>query len=198
MDIDAIVLAAGESRRMGSSKQMLEVSGVPMLRRTVRIIRESGIARNILVVLGADAAAHLEVLSEEPVRTVFNQNWKSGMGSSVKCGLDHLDRADWPDGLLITVCDQPLLTTDVLRNLADAASPEGLVVSTYGDGAIGTPVVAGRRLLDSLHDMPDDAGLRTFFPRWEKKITRIAFPGGEVDLDTPEDYRKFLQGPQAS
>lgn len=179
---------------MGTPKQLLRIQGSTLLQRTIRAIRESGVVQNTIVVLGSNAAAHLEAIGEEPVKTVVNQDWASGMGSSIHCGLNALDPDQLPDAILITVCDQPLLDASVIRELHSNGRRDRLAVCDYGNGAMGTPVLAGFEMLSHLRNLPKDSGLRKIFPAVEQKLIRVAFPGGAIDLDTPEDYQSFVQG----
>ncbi len=192
--IDIIILAAGASRRMGTSKQLLDIAGQPLLHRTVQMVRTAGISRKILVVLGHQAAMHLDVLSAEPVQIVINPAWESGMGSSIRYGLEQLDGSNPPDRVMLLVCDQPMLSVEVLQQLAAASTLHDVVVSEYSTGSIGTPVVVASHLIPRIREIPEHTGLRHFFPMWDKQMIRIPFPGGEIDLDTPEDYQNFLKG----
>ena len=114
MNIGIIVLAAGSSSRMGSSKQLLEIDGQPLLCKCVN----QALAANpsqVVVVLGANEKPHRELLEKLPVQIVSNFYWKTGMGSSIKTGLNYLIQSDGElDGVILMVCDQPALTAEHL------------------------------------------------------------------------------------
>lgn len=191
--IDAVVLAAGESRRMGTSKQLLEVDGVPLLRRTVRILREAAVLRKLIVVLGANAEQHLDALSQEEVQIVVNHHWQKGMGTSLHAGLEQLSPDDLPGGVLVSVCDQPLLTASVIRDLAQAMEPGKIAAAEYAADLVGTPAVFSIYYLNELKSVPPEGGARKLFSRYSNKLIRVPFPEGSMDLDTPEDYARYQQ-----
>lgn len=191
--IDAVLLAAGESRRMGKSKQMLEVDGMPLLLRTVRILHEADVIRKLIIVLGANAEQHLDVLSQEEVQIVVNHQWQAGMGTSLHTGLEQLSTDDPPSGVLLSVCDQPLLTVSVIRNLARAMDPGKIAAAEYAPGLIGTPAVFSIYFLNELKSVPAEGGARQLFSRYSNKVIPVPFAEGSMDLDTPEDYARYQQ-----
>lgn len=191
--VDAVLLAAGESRRMGEPKQMLEVDGKPLLIRTIRVLQEAGTIRKIIVVLGANADRHLEMLSQEEVQIVVNQDWPKGMGSSIRTGLERLDPDNLPDGILITVCDQPLLSADIIRKLTAALKTNKIATAEYSSGVYGTPALFSASFLNELKSIPAEGGARQMFHRFRSVVTPVPFPEGSIDLDTPEDYRRFRE-----
>ena len=190
---DAILLAAGESRRMGKSKQMLEVDGMPLLLRTVKVLREAAVIRKLIVVLGANADQHLDALSHEEVHIVLNQRWQQGMGTSLHAGLEQLSVDDLPGGILLSVCDQPLLSATVIRNLTRAMEPGKIAAAEYAPGVVGTPAAFSIYFLNDLKSVPPEGGARQLFSRFSSRLITIPFPNGSLDLDTPEDYAQFRQ-----
>ena len=118
--ISIILLAAGSSSRMGQSKQLLDVNGAPLLLHSVRAALESG-AKSVNVILGANELAHREVIRNQPVSVISNHYWKSGMGSSIKAGLNHIVRKySDTEAVIIMVCDQPAINAAHLGNLMSA------------------------------------------------------------------------------
>ena len=114
MEIGIIVLAAGSSSRMGRSKQLLEIDGQPLLCRCVDHALAASPSQ-VVVVLGANEKPHRELLEKLPVQIVSNFYWKTGMGSSIKTGLNYLIQSNGElDGVILMVCDQPALTSEHL------------------------------------------------------------------------------------
>lgn len=191
--VDAILLAAGNSSRMGSPKQLLPVEGTALLVRTIRTLSSSGVLRNILVVLGAHAPELEGLVLQEGASVIVNDQWSRGMGSSLKLGVAHLMRQTvLPCGLLISVCDQPFLTAEVIRAVAIKADEHSIIASDYG-GSLGPPSCFGSSFFSALLTLPDDAGARMLFNRYPEKLIKVSFPEGATDLDTPEDYNRYLQ-----
>ena len=118
-DCASILLAAGDSSRLGTPKQLLSINGESLLRRTARLAMEAGCSPN-LIVLGA----HAEILKPEVDGGVFeileNPGWQEGMGSSIRVAMKSLfKRPTLPGAVLLLVCDQPNLSADLLAALLD-------------------------------------------------------------------------------
>lgn len=184
MPVSAIILAAGESRRLGHPKQFIEFEGETLLNRTLRLAREAGV-HPVIVVLGAYFE---EIQRSLPPQTQIVQNpeWQTGMASSIRVGVASLD-ADSP-GVLILTCDQPRLTASHLRALLAAFSSEPPVIaaSHYG-GKRGTPAVFPRSLFPALLALQGDQGARAILAQPPCALVEIDFPGGELDIDLPAD-----------
>ncbi|NJM26464.1 MAG: nucleotidyltransferase family protein [Bacteroidia bacterium] len=149
-NIGVILLAAGASARMGTSKQMLYLDGEPMLARAARIaVAVSG--TNAVVVLGANADNHIECLRNISIQTVTNTSWSSGMGASIKQGMRWIiEHRPATSAALIMVCDQPAVSDSHLRALIVRHSGPGtpVVASAYA-GTIGVPALFDTRFLVS-------------------------------------------------
>ena len=191
--IGVIVLAAGNSTRMGASKQLLDVKGDKLLRRTVRTILKAEIDA-VVVVLGAGERDHRRVLEDLDVSIVSNKHWATGMGSSIKRGLAHL-RRNHSDltAVIISVCDQPLLNADIISGLISGYRQHKKPVIASGYAEVpGVPVLFDRSFFDKLDALPDNQGAKKIILQNPADVHTIPFAGGEVDLDTMEDYNAFL------
>ncbi len=192
MDVGIILLAAGSSSRMGTSKQLLDVHGTPLLTHSAGIAVQSGIGE-VVVVLGANEREHRKTLRRLPVEIVVNQLWQRGMGGSLKAGLNHL-LAMKPSiqSVLVMVCDQPLLTSDHLKKLylkhQESNSP--ITASRYSE-VNGVPAIFAKSLFPSLAALADDHGAKKIIDQLSDQAASVEFTGGEIDLDTPEDYKKI-------
>ena len=195
MNVAAIILAAGSSSRMGRSKQMLDIHGETLLERTTKTVLASGI-RDVVVVLGADNQIHKQVLASCPVIIIDNNDWTKGMGSSIKCGLRHLTHmGSGYDGVLIFVCDQPLLTTELISTILQTfdQNRKPIIASVYS-AVPGVPVLFEKSYFQKLMQLPDDQGAKRLIQQNPADVGLVPFPGGEVDLDTMQDYDALLQG----
>lgn len=199
MKIGGIILAAGGSSRMGTSKQMLEVNGEYLLNRTVRTVADAGIGQ-IVVVLGAEEALHRSIISHQPVNVVANEAWQTGMGSSIKRGLRSLRYQDQNlDAVIILVCDQPMLRPEIISGIVSTfqATKKAIVVSGYSE-SVGVPALFARSYFDKLDQLPDDQGAKRIILQNLADVEVVPFPGGEIDLDTIDDYEKFIRAGKAT
>jgi len=187
-----IILAAGESSRMGQSKQLLTIDDETLLHRAVKTALDTE-ADSVLVVLGFDHEKHKHALQDQPVEYVVNPQWQKGIGSSIKAGLDRLlQLKPLTEGVIIMVCDQPFLTTTHLSQLISIFQKEkkNVVTSTY-DGVEGTPTLFNRSLFDDIYKLADNEGAKKIISQSKSK-SHVEFKNGSIDLDTPEEYTNFL------
>lgn len=188
----AVILAAGASSRMGTPKQALRLEGESLLRRTALAALDTGCAP-VIVVTGANAeVARGEVEGLDVVEAV-NPMWETGMGSSVRAGMEVLDHvAPGVNAVVLLVCDQPHVTAEVVRGLmaAHLRAARPLTASVYG-GAAGVPAVFGRPLFGELRSITGAAGARGVIRRHAASAHLVPFALGEVDVDTPEDFARL-------
>jgi molybdenum cofactor cytidylyltransferase len=154
VNIAAVILAAGESKRLGRRKQLEPVDGEPLLRRTARLALAARVSR-VGVVLGAYRDDVLPALAGLDVDVLDNPGWSEGMASSLRIA------AAWAqpyDALLVLVCDQPDLTTDHLNALL-ALAGDRAVASGYA-GTAGVPAIIPRAIFPALAALTGDRGAR--------------------------------------
>ncbi|MEJ7647203.1 MAG: nucleotidyltransferase family protein [Chryseolinea sp.] len=189
-----LILAAGSSSRMGRSKQLLEIKGQPLLLQTVRVALACDTGE-VIVVLGSGEQNHLDIIKTLPVKKVINHYWKSGIGSSIKTGLHHIVR-EFPEakGVIILVCDQPELTSSHILSLVETFSRVGksIIASAY-DNTAGVPVLFSRSFFSNLLIIADDHGAKKLIEQFPDQVATVEFFGGEIDLDTFDDYNKYLE-----
>jgi molybdenum cofactor cytidylyltransferase len=197
--VSAIVLAAGESRRMGGiNKLMLAVEGEPLLRHTVKTLLASRLGE-VVVVLGHQAEEARILLHELEVRTVVNSHYREGQMSSVHCGLETLTRPC--DGVMICLVDQPLLTAQDIDVLIDAFGRRGasILVPTY-EGRRGNPVVLAYAHRAEILGGGRNLGCKRLIESNPQLVSTVEMDVDHVvfDLDTPEDYARLQARLQAS
>lgn len=192
LKLGILILAAGSSSRMGQSKQLLDINGEPLLRRIVRIALDV-VPDEVVVVLGANQEEHFKVIENLPIKSVYNDNWQKGMGSSIKAGLNHLlEVSPTINAVMILVCDQPLLNSVHLKELIRAfRSSQAAVVAMSYSGTVGVPAIFEKSLFVDLIDLPDEKGAKVVIEKNSSRSLTIPFPEGAVDLDTPDDYERF-------
>lgn len=192
MRIVAIMLAAGESRRMGEhNKLMLQLQGKPLLRRTVETVLAADIAK-LIVVLGHEADEARNALSGLAVETVVNEDYRSGQMTSVHAGLSAIDEAC--DGVMICLTDQPLLTPQDLNDLIDgfANLTRGSILVPTWQGLRGNPILLASEHLEAIVTGETNLGCRRLLEKRPEQISTLAMSNDHVvvDMDTPEAYKQ--------
>lgn len=191
----AVVLAAGQSARMGgANKLLLPVAGEPLVRRTVRTVLAAGV-QEAVVVTGHQAREVTRAVIDLPVTVQPNLRYEDGQMRSVAAGVAALARAT--DAILVCPGDLPLLRTEDVHELMDVflAHPDSSIVIPRFAGTRGNPIVfaasyapevaAGRRLI-GCRKLADQYPQETFW--WDAAHDRFT-----TDCDTPEDYQRLLE-----
>jgi len=188
MSCAAAILAAGESRRLGSPKQLLPFRGTTLLREVAREVCGSACDR-VGVVVGAHAARAAEAIDALPVEIVHNVLWSEGIAASVRCATAWAIRARC-ESLVLIVCDQPHLTAaHVDRLLVQHRIVHRPVASGYS-GTVGVPAVFGAAEYPELLALAGDCGARRVLGR--TRISVVDWPAGACDIDTPRVARDVL------
>lgn len=191
--VSAILLAAGESRRMGDvNKLELLVEGMPLLRRTVKILLASNL-KEIVVVVGHEADKTRAILEGMPVNFVENDAYRDGQMTSVYQGLLSISKAC--DGVMVCLSDQPLLQTEDVNVLIEAfgeRSHGSILVPTF-KGQRGNPII-----FDSLHRQgilngERNLGCKKLIEKNPEEVCSFEMSNDHVviDIDTPQQYSAF-------
>jgi molybdenum cofactor cytidylyltransferase len=190
--ISGVLLAAGESTRMGRPKQLLPFEGEPLVRRVARQALASRLAE-LIVVVGHAADAVRQALTDLNVRIVENPRYPLGQSTSVIRGLEAVDpRAD---AALFLVADQPFLDAALIdRLIAAYEKTGGPIVLPVFQGRRGSPVLFDRSLFDELRQITGDEGGRQLLQRYPERIVCVELESDRplFDVDTPEAYRRLL------
>lgn len=187
MKIDTVILAAGESRRLGFNKLCLRVNGKAAVRRTVELFLENGPGGKLMVVTGFEAERIEGELAGLSVIFVHNELYSSGMSSSVKTILPYVTEADL---VLFHLGDKPFVAPEIIRNIEKCYGADGSsIVVPVHEGVKGHPVLINvRRYLSDACAIKGDRGLRDVIDEHVKET--FFFEGGEgvvLDMDTEED-----------
>ena len=150
----------------------------------------------VVVVTGAHAELCRRELDQLDVREAFNPDWESGMGSSVRAGIENLISIDADvTAAVLLLCDQPYVTSDVVSRLLSAQHTTGrpIIASAYGD-SFGVPALFSRTLFNELRELSGSSGAKEIIKRHASETHFLPFPEGAVDLDTPESFANCEQG----
>ena len=186
-----LLLAAGASTRMGQPKQLLPYHGRTLLRHAAETAVASGCAP-IVLVTGALHAELLAELSGLPIQAVRNEQWATGMASSIRAGLAAVAPAQ-PRAVLVMLTDQPLVTPELLRRLVarQQQTQAPAVAAAYGT-TLGVPAVFGRATLPALRRLHGARGAARLLARLGPAVGQVHFPAGLLDVDTPEQYAALV------
>ena len=188
LQIDAIVLAAGASARMGTPKQLLPFAGATLLGHAIATARAAGCQR-IFVVLGANAEQIAATLGRGEL-VVENAGWQEGIASSVRAGVAACSASPAAAAALILTCDQPLL--DDLAPLVSAfrKNPQLIAAAAYAD-TVGVPAIFPRTFFPALSMLTGDAGARAVLRSRPESVQAVALRDAAFDIDTPGDYARL-------
>lgn len=183
MGIGAIVLAAGGSSRLGTPKQLVIFRGETLVRRAAKAALS--VCDRVVVVVGNHVQQMRQEIGDLPVSVVENENWQSGISSSIRAGLERISSQD---GVVITLCDQPFMTAGVLNELITTHRKTGraIVASTYG-ATRGVPAFFAPEIFTELASLTKDEGARRIIASHPEKVATVEFPQGAIDIDTPAD-----------
>lgn len=188
--IGLVLLAAGASSRMGTAKQLLPYQGRSLLRYMAEVALASRCS-SVVVVLGAHVDRTRSEIHNLPVQTVENPHWSTGMGSSIRAGVQQIT-AQSLDAIIVMLCDQPLVTSANLNQLIEAyqATQHPVIASAYAD-TLGVPALFSHPLFPDLLKLSPNEGAKHLIDQYRDRIDSISFPEGAIDLDTPEDYQQL-------
>ena len=191
--IRSIILAAGESKRMGFPKMLLMFNGKTMIENVLDNVTESD-SDSILVVLGAGRCDLIDIVSKYDVKHCYNINYREGMLSSVQCGFKNLP----PDteAVLVFQGDQPFITPEVINSVIDAyrSSGKGIIIPVY-KGKRGHPLLLDSKYKDQINTLDPEKGLRSVTYIHSSDIYEVNTdePGILRDFDTYDDYNKEIK-----
>jgi molybdenum cofactor cytidylyltransferase len=190
--VTAVLLAAGESRRMGDFKQLLRLGDKTFVEHCVDQLLASGVGE-LIVVTGHRDSDVQHAVGRRPVRFAHNADYRSGMASSIKCGIRAA--SENAGAFLIALVDQPQIQAETVSHLIQAYEKErtGIVIPRY-DGRNGHPILLDGRLKEEILNMNLEEGLREVVRAHADEILRIDVSSRAVvdDCDLPEDFQRLL------
>ncbi len=188
--VAAIILAAGESSRLGRPKQLLDWFGKPFIKQLVDITHEADLSP-VIVVTGSGREAIENAIQDSQVVIAYNENWQNGQSSSMQTGCKALERYD-VDAFIIFLCDQPQVPVELVQRMIAEAQRDDLdIVATSVQGKICPPTLFKTNCIDGIMTLQGDQGGRALFKSYKTQILDWQDARLLQDSDTEEDYIKL-------
>lgn len=194
-NIAIIILAAGESKRMGIPKQLLQWGDTSLIGHTVQTALKVPV-KEVVVVMGANYVQVNSEIKHYSIKYLNNENWRMGLGSSISKGVKYLEKSKSNvEGVFIMLADQPFITSNYLESMYDnfELNKNQIIATAYKKGDYGVPVLFDKSYFDDLIELHDDFGAKQLLRKNESHIKVLIPPNKNVDLDTEEDY-EFYKG----
>ncbi|HVW97601.1 MAG TPA: nucleotidyltransferase family protein [Mucilaginibacter sp.] len=185
-----IILAAGASGRFGSPKQNLIYEGQTLIQRAIDTAITTGFSP-VIVVLGANHKVIRPGVQNKNAEVVINDDWQEGMSSSIRTGIDYLQRTQKDiSSVILMLCDQPFVTSGLLLQLAENCSDDDIRASAFS-GSIGPPACFGSNYFPELLSLRGNNGAKQLFRKYPHKVITVPFPLGGTDIDTTDDFNRL-------
>ncbi|HEY4688065.1 MAG TPA: nucleotidyltransferase family protein [Anaerolineae bacterium] len=191
--IAGVILAAGESKRLGQPKQLISWNGKPLIEHTARVALAGGLDP-VVVVIGY-RADEVRAAIQAPATIIENPRWHEGMSTSLHAGLDALP-SDVIAAIMLLI-DQPRVDARHIKAMVEAyrSSVQPIVVSTF-QGRRASPTLFDRSLFGELAQVSGDTGGRSVLLAHPDRVTAVE-AGSEItllDIDTPDDWQRIQNG----
>ena len=187
--IAGVILAAGGSSRFGTTKQLLDWKGKPLVNHVAETALAGGLSP-VLVVTGADHSKVTRSLENLPVECVFNPNWEQGQSSSVRTGIEALP----PNmgAVIFLLVDQPFIPPQLIQRLIKAhAIKRAPIIHPQVNDERANPVLFDREVFQELSSLEGDTGGRILFNTFPSRGVPWENDLIQKDIDTPEDFERL-------
>jgi molybdenum cofactor cytidylyltransferase len=193
MKTGIIILAAGNSSRMGKPKQLLNYKGKTLLQTVIDETLKTD-CKPIIVVLGANAEEIASKHNNDQIHFVINESWENGMASGIAAGLSSvIDNNIEIESVIIAVSDQVFIKMTNFSHLIEKQNETGknIVASKYAE-TIGTPVLFRKHYFDALLSLKGTDGAKKLLKQYSQDVETVPFELGEIDIDTETDYNNLI------
>lgn len=182
-----IILAAGQSKRLGRPKQLIEFRGKKLLQQVIDLVDEIEIGP-CFVVLGAFTHEIEKEIDFKKSKIILNDQWEEGMASSIRCGLEAIQNSA-VENVLVLLTDQPLINHEILQQLVTSHEVgPGITACSYAN-QVGVPAIFSEHFFKELMQLKGDRGAKNILTKYSESVQTIPFPWGEMDVDSEEDLR---------
>ena len=187
MAIAILLLAAGDSKRMGEPKQLLKIGQTTMLGKVISNSLKTK-ADSINVVLGANSKMIIPELPKN-INIIINEKFGNGLSSSIQKGVENLTEFD---SILVALGDQPFVHSNYFDEMINISvqNPENIIASDYGKYK-GVPALFPKRFYSKLLKLSGDKGAKKLLNSSDEPILVLKMPVNLFDVDTPLDYKEL-------
>lgn len=193
-EIGIIILAAGASTRLGRPKQLLKFQDKTFIEKIIETALETEI--QTVVVLGANSRKIKTAIENLSIEIAINENWQSGMSSSIVKGLRKSSELK-PDlsAVILLLCDQPFISKEtILRLVKTQKETQKVIVASEYENTVGVPALFTLAVFEELLELKDDVGAKFLIQKYlDKGLAKIFAPEAAFDIDTKEDFDRLLK-----
>ena len=188
-----LILAAGESKRMGEPKQLLPYNNSTLLLHSIEQANSIKYS-DVFIVIGAHFADVFKSIRGQKVTILKNNNWEDGMGSSLSKGIELIKKKNNYDRVLVTLADTPLVTTEHYEELISLSDSTGKrIILTNYEEISGVPAIFDKALFNELSLLSDNEGAKPVVKKYKKEVLKMTSKTPFFDVDTKEAYQKLLK-----
>lgn len=191
-NIAALILAAGESKRLGTPKQNLIYMNTTLLNH-IKEHLSLYFVEQTFIVLGAYAQEIIEKSNLEASEYIEFKGWKEGMGSSLSYACSRIFAENDYDGILITLSDLPLVSSSDYRKMIELFESKSDIVATKANNSLGVPAIFGSDYFDELLKTKGKKGAKSLIQKYSRKIKVYDNDRAAVDIDTLTDYSTLIK-----
>ena len=189
--ISAILLAAGQSKRMdGENKLTKKINGIPLVKHSIKNILSSSV-NELIVVIGYQREIIEKLIDKnEKIKIIFNKDFESGMASSIKTGLDNLSEKS--EAFFICLGDMPMVSHDIYNQLIKSKDNKEIIVPIC-KGQQGNPVLFNKSMKEKILDITGDAGAKKIFELNKDKILNLEINNQSIikGYDTQDNFNSL-------
>lgn len=188
--IAGIILAAGDSSRLGFNKLLLDWHGTPLIHQIASQVVQS-LLKPVCVVTGFESELVETAVKPLDVTFIYNPGWEQGQSTSIRAAINYLTQD--LDGMCFILGDQPFLTTEILNSLSESFdNTQADIVVPYVAGIRANPLIFGRSTFKALGKLQGDSGGKQILDRFKIKKVELHDLNLLKDIDTMDDYRTLL------
>ena len=179
--ISAILVAAGQSKRMGGENKLTkEIEGIPLIKRSVKNIIASAVDE-LIIILGYQKEIIEKLIDKnEKIKVVFNRDFESGIASSIKTGLGYL--SEKTESFFICLSDMPLVNHDIYNQMIKSKNDKEIIVPTY-KGQQGNPVLFSNSMKDKIMNIQGSIGAKKILELNKDKIFNLEINDQSITKD---------------
>jgi molybdenum cofactor cytidylyltransferase len=190
--ISAILLAAGQSKRMGELKQLMPFGQSTIVEQAIDNLLDSAVDE-VIVVVGYKAENVIKAIAAKPIKLAINPDYEQGMSTSIIAGLNLVHGR--VQGVMLVLGDQPLVNSQTINSLIEEFynHDKGIAVPTY-QGSRGHPIIFAIKYKEKLLKLKGDVGGRQIIKDHPGDVLEVAVNSESIvaDFDTTDDYQAYV------